>query len=106
MQSNRPPELVLTPLILDAQLGMLIVGRTPKALTVTKDIYRHTMRIISDAEDIGRYRSLDDLTRLTSNIGILSRRNWPWEAPRPRSPVRWRLSLPPPALCFRGYPLH
>ncbi|WP_170297151.1 class II aldolase/adducin family protein [Georgenia thermotolerans] len=46
--------------VLDAELGLVTVGRTPGELGAVRDIYRHTMRIIRDAEALGGYRSVGD----------------------------------------------
>ncbi|GAA1638782.1 class II aldolase/adducin family protein [Georgenia ruanii] len=46
--------------VLDAELGLVTVGRTPGELEAVRDIYRHTMRIIRDAEALGGYRSVGD----------------------------------------------
>ena len=42
--------------ILDPELGMSCAGATPRDAEVAEDIYRHTMRVILDAEALGGYR--------------------------------------------------
>jgi NAD(P)-dependent dehydrogenase (short-subunit alcohol dehydrogenase family) len=44
--------------ILDAEWGLGIVGRTARETGIVKDIYRHTMEIILRAEALGGYRAL------------------------------------------------
>lgn len=46
--------------ILDRELGLVVVGRTEKEMDIVEDIYRHTMAIIESAQRIGQYRSLND----------------------------------------------
>ena len=41
--------------ILDAELGMCCAGRTPKDAKIVEDIYRHTMKVIADATNLGGY---------------------------------------------------
>jgi NAD(P)-dependent dehydrogenase (short-subunit alcohol dehydrogenase family) len=49
--------------VLDPELGMVCVGRTPKDARMAEDIYRHTIDIILDATDLGGYEpvALPDL---------------------------------------------
>jgi rhamnose utilization protein RhaD (predicted bifunctional aldolase and dehydrogenase)/NAD(P)-dependent dehydrogenase (short-subunit alcohol dehydrogenase family) len=42
--------------VLDPELGMSCVGATPRDADVAADIYRHTMKVILDAEALGGYR--------------------------------------------------
>ena len=42
--------------ILDPELGMCCAGGTPRETGVAADIYRHTMKVILDAEALGGYR--------------------------------------------------
>ncbi|MFP5372210.1 MAG: SDR family oxidoreductase, partial [Actinomycetes bacterium] len=42
--------------ILDAELGLCCVGRTPKDARIVEDLYRHTIKVISDAVGLGGYR--------------------------------------------------
>jgi rhamnose utilization protein RhaD (predicted bifunctional aldolase and dehydrogenase)/NAD(P)-dependent dehydrogenase (short-subunit alcohol dehydrogenase family) len=42
--------------ILDPQLGMSCAGGTPREAAVAADIYRHTMKVILDAEALGGYQ--------------------------------------------------
>jgi NAD(P)-dependent dehydrogenase (short-subunit alcohol dehydrogenase family) len=42
--------------VLDAALGMCCAGATPRDADVAADIYRHTMKIILDAEELGGYQ--------------------------------------------------
>lgn len=45
-------------IVLDAELGMLSVGRTAAEAAIAADIYRHTMATIARAEDLGGYTAL------------------------------------------------
>ena len=49
--------------ILDPELGMACVGATPKDAGIAEDVYRHTMKVILDATELGGYQpvSLPDL---------------------------------------------
>jgi rhamnulose-1-phosphate aldolase/alcohol dehydrogenase len=47
------PRIVLVP-----GIGMWTIGRTPKAATLARDIYLHTIGIMAGAEGMGGYRSL------------------------------------------------
>jgi rhamnulose-1-phosphate aldolase/alcohol dehydrogenase len=49
------PRIVLTP-----GAGMWTAGKDARAARIVRDIYRHTMRIISAAEGVGGYETLDD----------------------------------------------
>ncbi len=49
------PRVVLVP-----GLGMWTVGKDVRATIIPADIYRHTMDIITGAETVDRYRSLDE----------------------------------------------
>jgi rhamnose utilization protein RhaD (predicted bifunctional aldolase and dehydrogenase)/NAD(P)-dependent dehydrogenase (short-subunit alcohol dehydrogenase family) len=54
-------KIMLDPLprvILDPELGMLTVGTRAKDADIARDIYRHTITIIQNAERIGTYRAL------------------------------------------------
>ncbi|MET0234542.1 MAG: bifunctional aldolase/short-chain dehydrogenase [Kibdelosporangium sp.] len=44
--------------ILDPELGMLTIGKRAKDADITRDIYRHTIRVIENAERIGTYQAL------------------------------------------------
>lgn len=44
--------------VLDRVLGLCAVGRSVKEACIVSDIYRHTMDIIEDAEDLERYQAL------------------------------------------------
>ncbi|ALG12962.1 bifunctional aldolase/short-chain dehydrogenase [Kibdelosporangium phytohabitans] len=46
--------------VLDPRLGMLAIGKRAKDADIAADIYRHTVRIIEDAERIGTYRALGE----------------------------------------------
>lgn len=46
--------------LLDPELGMLTVGKRAKDADIAADIYRHTIRIIEDAERIGTYQALGE----------------------------------------------
>lgn len=41
--------------LLDPELGLCCVGRTPKEAAIVEDLYRHTMKVITDAVDLGGY---------------------------------------------------
>jgi NAD(P)-dependent dehydrogenase (short-subunit alcohol dehydrogenase family) len=49
--------------VLDAELGMVCVGRTPGDARIVEDVYRHTIDVILDATDLGGYEpvALPDL---------------------------------------------
>jgi len=49
------PRIVLTP-----GVGMWTTGKDARAARIVRDIYRHTMRIIEDAEAAGGYETLND----------------------------------------------
>ena len=49
------PRVILVP-----GLGMFTAGKDARAARIVRDIYRHTMRIISSAESIGGYETLND----------------------------------------------
>jgi rhamnulose-1-phosphate aldolase/alcohol dehydrogenase len=49
------PRIVLVP-----GVGMWTAGKDARAARIVRDIYRHTMRIISDAEAAGGYETLND----------------------------------------------
>lgn len=49
------PRIVLMP-----GVGMWTAGKDARAARIVRDIYRHTMRIIADAEAVGGYETLDD----------------------------------------------
>lgn len=44
------PRILLAP-----RVGILAVGRTKKDAEIAADIYEHTIQVIADAEDVGRY---------------------------------------------------
>jgi rhamnulose-1-phosphate aldolase/alcohol dehydrogenase len=46
--------------ILKPGLGMWTVGKDARAARIVRDIYRHTMRIIAEAETAGGYETLSD----------------------------------------------
>jgi rhamnose utilization protein RhaD (predicted bifunctional aldolase and dehydrogenase) len=46
--------------VLDPELGLVTVARTPAQARVAEDIYRHTMRIITAAEALGGYRTITE----------------------------------------------
>jgi rhamnose utilization protein RhaD (predicted bifunctional aldolase and dehydrogenase)/NAD(P)-dependent dehydrogenase (short-subunit alcohol dehydrogenase family) len=41
--------------ILDPELGLCCVGRTPAEATIVEDLYRHTIKVITDAVGLGGY---------------------------------------------------
>jgi rhamnulose-1-phosphate aldolase/alcohol dehydrogenase len=49
------PRIVLIP-----GVGMWTAGKDARAARIVRDIYRHTMRIVSNAESAGGYETLDD----------------------------------------------
>ncbi|HEV8658655.1 MAG TPA: class II aldolase/adducin family protein, partial [Thermoanaerobaculia bacterium] len=49
------PRVILVP-----GVGMWTAGKDARAARIVRDIYRHTMRIIRDAEAAGGYETLDD----------------------------------------------
>ncbi len=60
--SNSPQKLtMLDPaprVILDSEFGLVTLGRTANDASITEDIYRHTIEIITRAEMLGGYRAL------------------------------------------------
>ncbi|BAW95331.1 short-chain alcohol dehydrogenase family protein [[Synechococcus] sp. NIES-970] len=57
----KEPKTILDPaprVILDPELGLVTVGQTAKAANIVADIYRHTIEIISRAEQLSRYQAL------------------------------------------------
>lgn len=42
--------------VLDPELGMGCVGRSPADAAIAEDIYRHTMQVIADATELGGYQ--------------------------------------------------
>lgn len=57
----RAPKTMLDPaprVILDAELGMVSIGRSAKEAAIVADIYRHTMEIILRAEQLGGWQAL------------------------------------------------
>ncbi|HYH09440.1 MAG TPA: bifunctional rhamnulose-1-phosphate aldolase/short-chain dehydrogenase [Thermoanaerobaculia bacterium] len=49
------PRIVLVP-----GVGMFTAGKDARAARIVRDIYRHTMRIVTNAEAAGGYETLDD----------------------------------------------
>ncbi|HEY8077529.1 MAG TPA: bifunctional aldolase/short-chain dehydrogenase [Labilithrix sp.] len=47
------PRVVLVP-----RIGILAVGKTKKDAEIAADIYEHTIQVITDAEDVGKYAPL------------------------------------------------
>ncbi len=47
------PRIILIP-----KIGILAVGKTKKDAEIAADIYEHTVQVITDAEDVGRYAPL------------------------------------------------
>ena len=43
---------------LDPELGLVAFGRRPKDADIAADVYRHTIGIVEDAEQLGGYRAL------------------------------------------------
>jgi NAD(P)-dependent dehydrogenase (short-subunit alcohol dehydrogenase family) len=48
------------PRVILARQGLCCVGRTARDARIVEDIYRHTMKVISDAEDLGGFQSLSE----------------------------------------------
>ena len=46
--------------ILDPELGMACVGRTPGDARIVEDVYRHTMRVVTDATALGGYEPVSE----------------------------------------------
>lgn len=44
--------------VLDPTWGLITIGRTAKEARIAEDIYRHTMAVIDQAEQLGGYRAL------------------------------------------------
>lgn len=44
--------------VLDPAWGLITIGRTAKEARIAEDIYRHTMTVIGQAEQLGGYRAL------------------------------------------------
>ncbi len=42
--------------VLDPDRGLACAGRTPRDAAIVEDVYRHTMKVIADATDLGGYR--------------------------------------------------
>lgn len=60
--AQRPKILDKAPrVVLDAEWGLLTVGRTAKETRIVQDIYQHTMRVIQQADRLGGYRALSAL---------------------------------------------
>lgn len=62
-ERSASPVVVLDPtprVVLDPELGLVTTGPTPEAARIAQDIYRHTMRIITAAEALGGYRTLNE----------------------------------------------
>lgn len=58
-----PPLTQLDPaprVILDEDLGLITVGRTATEAAIAEDIYRHTIKIILQAEALGGWRALSE----------------------------------------------
>ena len=59
----KEPKTMLDPaprVILDDELGMCCVGRTAKEAAIARDLYSHTIEVISRAEALGGYRALSE----------------------------------------------
>jgi rhamnose utilization protein RhaD (predicted bifunctional aldolase and dehydrogenase)/NAD(P)-dependent dehydrogenase (short-subunit alcohol dehydrogenase family) len=59
----KEPETMLDPaprVILDAELGVCCVGRSAKEAGIVRDLYWHTIDVISRAEALGGYRALSE----------------------------------------------
>jgi len=63
-QESRSPDTPLKMLdpapriALDPELGLVAFGRRPKDADIAADVYRHTIGIVEDAEQLGGYRAL------------------------------------------------
>lgn len=59
----KEPKTMLDPaprVILDAELGLCCVGRSAKEAGIVRDLYSHTIDVISEAEALGGYRALSE----------------------------------------------
>ncbi|MEW8561343.1 MAG: bifunctional aldolase/short-chain dehydrogenase [Candidatus Thiodiazotropha sp.] len=59
--ASRTPVEMLDPaprVVLDAELGMLSVGKSPRDAAIVADIYRHSMAIMQRAEQLGGWQAL------------------------------------------------
>ena len=61
------PRVVLVP-----GVGMFTAGKDARGARIVRDIYRHTMRIVADAEAAGGYETLDDVDAFNAEY-------WPLE---------------------------
>lgn len=61
--SAKEPKTMLDPaprVILDDEFGLCCVGRSAKEAGITRDLYSHTIDVISRAEALGGYRALSE----------------------------------------------
>jgi len=61
--SAKEPKTVLDPaprVIVDDELGMACVGRSAREAAIARDLYSHTIEVISRAEALGGYRALSE----------------------------------------------
>jgi rhamnose utilization protein RhaD (predicted bifunctional aldolase and dehydrogenase)/NAD(P)-dependent dehydrogenase (short-subunit alcohol dehydrogenase family) len=59
----KEPKTMLDPaprVILDAELGLCCVGRSAKEAGIVRDLYSHTIDVISESEALGGYRALSE----------------------------------------------
>ena len=59
----KEPKTMLDPaprVILDPELGLTTVGRTAKEAAIARDLYSHTIEVITRAEKLGGYRALSE----------------------------------------------
>jgi rhamnose utilization protein RhaD (predicted bifunctional aldolase and dehydrogenase)/NAD(P)-dependent dehydrogenase (short-subunit alcohol dehydrogenase family) len=59
----KEPKTMLDPaprVILDPELGLTTVGRTAKETAIARDLYSHTIDVITRAEKLGGYRALSE----------------------------------------------
>jgi len=57
------PKTMLDPaprIVLDPELGLVTVGRTAKEASIARDLYSHTIDVITRAEALGGYRALSE----------------------------------------------
>jgi rhamnose utilization protein RhaD (predicted bifunctional aldolase and dehydrogenase)/NAD(P)-dependent dehydrogenase (short-subunit alcohol dehydrogenase family) len=59
----REPKTMLDPaprVVLDPEFGLVTVGRTAKEAAIARDLYSHTIDVITRAETLGGYRALSE----------------------------------------------
>jgi rhamnose utilization protein RhaD (predicted bifunctional aldolase and dehydrogenase)/NAD(P)-dependent dehydrogenase (short-subunit alcohol dehydrogenase family) len=59
----KEPKTMLDPaprVVLDPEFGLVAVGRTAKEAAIARDLYSHTIEVITRAEKLGGYRALSE----------------------------------------------